>query len=165
MLLTLNELKNYLKITGADEDQRLELIRSAAESEAKRYCKRKFEYGTYIESIEAVKGVIWVAETPVESVTEVETPEGETLTVYRTNSETGEIILEQNYSGPVSITYVGGLQTVPNDLKFAIMRLAEYYYAKTEGVTSESIGELKVNYEAIPAMAIRALDLYRRVSL
>jgi len=165
MLVTLDELKMYLKITGTEEDQRLEQIRSAAEAEVKRYCRRQFEYGTYTEETEAVGGIVWLDETPVESVSEIRTPEGEILTVYRLEKETGVVALEQNYTGPVIVSYTGGLSEIPNDLKLAVMRLAEFFYAKTEGVAAENVGELKATYENLPFSVMRVLEVYRRVRI
>jgi len=165
MLITLEELKTYLRITTSDEDQKLEQIRSAAESEAKRYCKRQFEYGTYTEETDAGGGVIWLNETPVDSVSSVKTPEGETLTVRHIYKDSGLVVLEQNYTGMVEVEYSGGYSAIPADLKMAILRLAEYYYAKTAGVSAESVGELRVTYTDTPMDVLNSLDLYRRVRI
>jgi len=165
MLVTLDELKTYLRITGTEEDQRLEQIRSAAESEVKRYCKRAFEYGNYTEETEAIGGIVWLTETPVESVSEIKTSEGATLTIYRLDKGAGMIVLEQNYTGPVKVGYTGGLQNIPPDLKLAVMRLAEFYNVKAEGVAAENIGELKATYDNLPMVVARTLELYRRVKI
>ena len=142
MLVTLDELKMYLKITGTEEDYRLEQIRSAAEAEVKRYCRRQFEYGTYTEETETIGGVVWLTETPVESVSEVKTPEGAILTVYRLEKETGVVALQQNYTGPVIVSYTGGLSEIPNDLKLAGLGLGGVFFAKTQGGSGGRIGEL-----------------------
>jgi len=165
MLVTLDELKTYLKITTAEEDQRLEQLRSAAESEAKRYCGRQFEKGTYTEETDAAGGVIWLNETPIESVTSVTTEAGEALTVRKVYKDSGLVVLEQSYTGMVEVQYTGGLSTIPDDLKLAVLRLAEFFYAKTAGVSAENVGELRATYEEIPADVLNSLELFRRVRI
>jgi len=130
-----------------------------------KYCKRAFEYGNYTEETEAIGGIVWLTETPVESVSEIKTSEGATLTIYRLDKGAGMIVLEQNYTGPVKVGYTGGLQNIPPDLKLAVMRLAEFYNVKAEGVAAENIGELKATYDNLPMVVARTLELYRRVKI
>lgn len=165
MLVTLDELKTYLRITGTEEDQRLEQIRSAAESEVKRYCRRQFEYGNYTEETDAAGGVIWLNETPIESVTSVTIEEGEALTVRKVYALSGLVVLEQSYTGMVEVTYTGGLSTIPDDLKLAVLRLAEFFYSKTAGVSAENVGELRATYDELPRDVLNSLDLFRRVRI
>ena len=163
MLVTLSELKAYLKITTDEEDERLELIRSAAEDAVKRYCGRSIEYAQYTEVVECSRGMCWLRETPVESVLSVTTLEGEELTVLFVNKAIGVVELAQNYSGYASVEYTGGYITIPSDIKMAVLRLSEHLYSKPAGVTSESIGELKAGYESFPQDVLRLLDVCRRV--
>ena len=165
MLITLSELKSYLKITTNKEDERLELIRSAAEDAIKRYCGRSFEYAQYTEVVECSSGMCWLKETPVESVLSVTTLEGEELTVLFVSKNIGAVELAQNYSGYTSVEYTGGYKTIPSDVKMAVLRLSEHFYNKPAGVQSESIGELKAGYESFPSDVLKLLDSFRRVRL
>ena len=166
MIVTLEELKMYLKIQGAEEDARLEQIRSAAEDEIKRHCGRNFEKGTYTELCYASGGLITLRETPVSEIQSVEThPLAERLSVLYFDGESGIVELEQAYTGPVRVVYVGGYETPPSDLKLAVLRLAEFFYTKAAGVESESVGELKASYEPLPSDVLKLIEPYRRVRL
>ena len=159
-MITLDEVKTYLKINDTSEDARLELIRQGIVESVKKYCGREFEYGTYTEDVYFRQGIGIVKETPVENISSITSTEGETLTVYKQLH--GVIVLNESYTGWATVQYVAGYNVIPHDLKLALLRWCEYIYNKPEGVESQSFEGMNVRFTA-PNDVRLILDKYRRV--
>ena len=161
MIITLDELKTYLKITTTDEDARLEQIRSGAEKIVKQYCNNEFKHDTYEEEVYVENGLLHLKNTPVENIEYIKTSEGTELQYDIIFLSAGIVKLQSSYTGLAKVKYVGG--ETPDDIKFATLRLAEYLYNKPAGVASESVGELKAVYELPDVWQV--LDRYRKVRI
>jgi len=156
MLVTLQELKDYLKISDTENDTKLNLVLTQADEYIKSQCERNFEYGTYTEKVRIANGVLFLKERPVESITEVIDVSGYEYSVWDFNSETGEVYLEEQIDSIAEVTYVGGYQSIPNDLKMAVIRLAEYLFNNPEGVKN-------VNFEGVTVAYTDTLVLVQQV--
>ena len=49
MIVSIGDVKRQLGIDRVDDDSRIFSAIKSAEDEARRYCSRQFDYGTYIE--------------------------------------------------------------------------------------------------------------------
>lgn len=159
-MVTLDELKTFLKITDTSEDARLTQILDGVINATKRYCGREFTQDTYTERVDFYSGICAVRETPVTDVTEILTLEGTTLTL-STFSESGVIEIEEYYDGRAKVTYTGGYATAPDDLKLAILRWCEYIYSKPEGVESQNFEGVSVSYTEAPPFVLDVLGGYK----
>lgn len=153
-IITLAELKTYLGITGTTEDSKLTTIVAATNTFVETYCNRAFEEAEYTEELYDGPGssVLCLKNWPVSEVAEVivEDTEVEERTEidgegYYLDAEAG--ILHNNDlwnrgRGIITVTYTAGYETIPDDLKFAVLELASYFrnMSGKSGIRSESLG-------------------------
>jgi len=123
-LATLTEMKTHLNITDSTEDSRLTQALNAAIDVAKKRTGRSFESASYSELVYFQDGVGFVVETPLSSLTSVVRDEVE-YSVLRSHSN-GMIELSGKYTALFTVSYVGGSDTIPDSLKFGILKLAEW---------------------------------------
>jgi len=161
VIVTLTEVKTYLKITSDDDDALLEQLRAGTEKFVKKYCGREFEAGTYTEYVLVENGIGWLANTPVTSITSAKLIDGTELNIYEYMSN-GYFKLLESISETIEVTYDGG--ETPDDIKLAVLRLIEYYYNRPEGVKSQSFENTNVTF-GIPDNVKEILDSYKPVRM
>lgn len=162
MIVTLEEMKNYLGITSNDSDTFLtEQIILASEA-IEAYCARKFEQATYVETFyrdewlqqnQEISKKLHLYCFPVQSVTSVEEfadeedLTGQVVSGYRLHPQTGTLTRMQqsnwfyntNYwwtgTEKVVVTYVGGYVNIPAPVKqVAYSVVSERYNKKQAGI-------------------------------
>ena len=158
MIATLEEVKEYLRISDTSEDNRLTLLLNAADAFVKQYAGRQFEYGTYTETVKFTNGVGFVKETPLESVSSVMI-EDTAMEIYQIDSQIGFIQLYARINAWGDVTYTGG--ETPDDVKLALLRLVEFWYTHPEGVVKQGLEGINYSFSA-PNEVLRILELYRR---
>ncbi|APT75055.1 hypothetical protein LN42_00575 [Marinitoga sp. 1137] len=163
MLISLTELKTYLRIEDTNEDTRLNQILNAVDVKVKKYCKRKFEYGEFTETVYFSDGVGLVKETPLENVIEAKDLYDTNYDIFRIESK-GTIYLDTKFTGYLDVKYTGGYSSIPDDLKFAVMRYCEYLYNKPEGIKSQSFEGMNINFD-IPNDVFEILDMYKVIRM
>lgn len=140
----LHDVKTFLGYTDTTKDAQLELLIDAALSTAKSVLGRSLEYGVYRDIWQYHGEKHYLREYPVDVVLEV--LDGTTIvdpTAYRLFGETGIVMFDGGSNwGPSGsgwvrgtsnlfyITYVGGYQVFPGELKMALfnsVQAAENY--------------------------------------
>ena len=159
-LITLQEAKDYLGITGTDEDNFLEPIVNMVNDYVEKYVGRKLEATDYDKELYDGPGTnaLVLRNFPIISVSEVleRTDEVESATVeertdeydagyYILNADEGILYRDVPWTrgrGVIEVSYRAGYETIPNDLKWACLSMAEYLrniYGKA-GINAESLG-------------------------
>ncbi|KAA3609386.1 MAG: hypothetical protein DWQ01_08620 [Planctomycetota bacterium] len=167
-LLTLSEVKTYLGVGGTNEDDFLNAVIPQAEAAAARFCRRdSFESGNFTELFDG-RGMneVWLRNTPILSVSSVHddiennfdsntelaasdfafSADGQLW--LKPSAELGSRFLRRgwfaNGTNNVRVVYDGGYtaQTVPHDLRLALMELIGFVRGKagTEAFSSINVG-------------------------
>ena len=189
-LVTVQDYKDAEGLTGAKDDDRLNILVPQISELVKRYCGTSFvdffsSDKTETFNVTEDTSVIIVSESPLISVTSVKergspTESYTTLTVNQdyyvdTTFDAVRRVVgngTKNYQkgfGAVQIAYRSGYSAVPSDLKLAVMDLITYYLRDEhksrrtiQGATLESQGSSSVrNNTDFPDHIKRVLDLYR----
>ena len=189
-LVTVQDYKDAEGLTGAKDDDRLNILVPQISELVKRYCGTSFvdffsSDKTETFNVTEDTSVIIVSESPLISVTSVKergspTESYTTLTVNEdyyvdTTFDAVRRIVgngTKNYQkgfGAVQIAYRSGYSAVPSDLKLAVMDLVTYYLRdehtsrrSLQGATLDNQGTSSVrNNTDFPDHIKRVLDLYR----
>jgi hypothetical protein len=179
-LITRNEYKNYLGITSSNKDQEIDLLIPKVSSLIKTYCRRSF-IDNYddpkVETFEGGFNTFILNETPVREVLYVERSIdfGQSYTVI---SQYVDWVLDGNnirsikdavfkpYIRGYQVTYLGGYEETPEDLKLAAMDLVEYYSKNNSAVhvnrdVTPNVTQIQyVSTTNFPAHIKRVLDQY-----
>lgn len=178
-LITVDEYKEYAGITSIDFDDKLQSIVTRISELVKTYCNRRFidnynkatQQFTNIVEYSNFDGYFYPKEFPVQALVSVEYSEnaGETYTQVSgcalDRSKDAIYIPELGREGinMFKITYTGGYQKTPEDLKLACLDLVDYYY-KNEAVPRRTTMNNTIEYvmtSDMPSHIKRVLDLYR----
>ena len=179
-LVSKTEYKNYLGITSGNKDQEISFLIPKVSSLVKTYCRRSF-----IDYYDEAKTEIFdggfpeliLKETPVINIEEVSisTNYGQTyteLTKYTDWVDDGDKIRSTSlatfpkYIKGYRVIYTAGFETVPDDLKLAVLDLIEYYSKNNSAVhVNRDIAPniTQIQYVAstnFPAHIKRILDQY-----
>lgn len=183
-LVTLEEYKSYAGIASTNQDTAIEAIIPKVSTLVKNYCRTTFVDYVNDAKVDNTNGgtdVIYLKEYPILSVSGVEYSEdyGQTytdlveFTDYVFDVENTAIrALPADVEFPslingYKITYYAGYETLPDDLKVAILDLVTYYLKNDGSVHSpKAPGTNSVQIEyitstALPAHIARVLNLYR----
>lgn len=182
-LFTLADYKAYQGLTSPNQDAAIKAIIPIASQMVKTYCRRTFNDFVNDAKIEVNSGgsdKLYLSEFPVLAISSVEysTDYGATFialaefTEYVANLEEG-YLLPINYDGifPTAlngykITYTGGYETVPADLKVAAMDLLTYYLKNDMAVKAQraaGANTVQIEYitkNTLPSHIVRVLDMY-----
>lgn len=189
-LVTVQDYKDAEGLTGAKDDDRLNILVPQISELVKRYCGTSFvDYystdRTEVVNITENTSVIIVSESPLVSVTSVKERTGPTE-AYTTLVVNQDYYVDTTFDavrrvtgngsknfqkgfGSVEIAYRSGYSAVPSDLKLAVFDLITYYLRdehksrrSIQGATLEQQGSSSVrNNTDFPDHIKRVLDLYR----
>lgn len=183
-LITKAEYKQYANITSTNFDTQLDFLIPKVSALIKAYCRRSFVDYVNDAKVEVSAGgygsKIFLKESPLLTVSGVEYSEdyGNTytdlveFTDYAVDLEDSSIynIPLANWTKLINgyrITYTAGYETLPADLKLAVLDLIKYYLNNDASVHSpKAPGTNSVQIEYIttsnlPAHIKRVLDLYK----
>lgn len=189
-LLTTTELKEFLQWTSTDSDYMNTLINFASDF-IERYCNRKFKAADYISEVYDGNGEteLYLKNAPINSVTTIanwdsynnkSSYEYTEHTEYMIYGEEGYIYLRSKWvSGRrnFQITYNGGFETIPYDLRKACADLCSLMknHGDKAGLQSEKIGNysyslgagssVTIGGLAIPAETLSILVNYRIINI
>jgi hypothetical protein len=180
-LITRQEYKTYAGINSTNHDAEINLLIPKVSALVKTYCRRSF-----IDFIDEAKTEVFdggvdkliLKESPVTQIISVEqsTNYGQTytkLTKFTDWAQSGDYVLPLNAQGEFQfmingyrVNYFAGYETVPEDLKLAVLDLVTYY-RKNDGAihSTKAPGTNSVQIEYIsttnlPAHIKRVLDQY-----
>jgi hypothetical protein len=182
-LITAAEYKAYKGISSTTQDAAINALIPKVSELVKSFCRRTFLDYVGDAKVEVFKGgeaALNLKETPLIAVASVEysndfgltyTPLVE-YTDYVVDFETDQVNLIATYYQAIKqvnafkVTYTAGYETLPTDLKLAVMDLVHYYlHNETALHTSKNVGANSVQIEyvtntSLPAHIRRVLDLY-----
>lgn len=179
-LITRAEYKAYANISSTNSDTEIDAIIPKVSQLVKTYCRRSFV--DYVdeaknETFEGGYGTLLLKETPVTQVLllELSTDYGQTyteLTEFKDWVASGDYVVSVNpqgfkpYVNGYRVSYFAGYETVPEDLKLAVLDLVTYY-RKNDGAihSTKAPGTNAVQIEyisttSLPAHIKRVLDMY-----
>jgi hypothetical protein len=181
-LITLEEVKNYADIKSTNQDAQINLIIPSVSQFIKTYCGRTFVDYVNEEKIEVKHGgtdSLFLDEPPVITVTSVEYSSDYGKT-YAALTEFTDYVIDPEANAILStsetfprllngyrITYTGGFETLPDDIKIAALDLSVYYLRNDMAIKSQGgLGRNTVAIEYVtsvnlPAHIRRVLDLHR----
>jgi hypothetical protein len=177
-LITRQEYKTYAAISSTNYDQEIDSLIKKTSALVKNYCRRTFvDY--YSDPLQEISNggyrEIILKETPLVQVLGVEQSQdfGRTYQPYEHWVQSGDLLVATNHQGVFPplvngyrINYFAGFETVPEDLKLALLDLVNYYRKNDAAVHSNKAPSLQgTNVEYIknasfPAHIRRVLDLY-----
>jgi hypothetical protein len=185
-LATLEQLKRQLGFKDSDTqyDAKLTFFLDAASSWVESYCNRIFSEDTYTETLHGNgSNMITPRQWPVTAVSELRTSQDRewsssdslvASTDYGIDQDGMEIVLFSSYFpvgyNVVQVTYTGGYSTIPDDLQFACVLTAEWFYKHNNRGDSgrTSVGKQGENVAVladIPPMIRTLLQPYKRFEL
>lgn len=178
-LITRAEYKAYANISSTNSDTEIDLLIPRISELVKTYCRRRFnEYvdETKIEYFNGNQPCFILQETPILSVTSVEYSEdyGQTWTAL---TEFQDWVLDDYLIVSIDglwpkqlrgyrVTYNAGYETVPPDLKLAVLDLVTYYRQNDGAIHSNKApgtNAVQIEYVSttnLPAHIKRILDQY-----
>lgn len=178
-LISLADYKLYASINSTDYDEKITSIVSKVSELVKSYCNRLFIdgynplSGSFVDITEYtnVDGAYYPNEFPIQELVSVEYSQDNGTTYTAVSGCAFDRVKEAIYipdEGRVGInafkiTYKGGYQNTPEDLKLACLDLVEYYYKgeyTPRKATSNNIVEY-ITTSDLPSHIKRVLDLYR----
>jgi len=185
-LVTVNQYKSYRGITGNTEDTKLNIIVPSVSSLVKTYCGRSFVdyYSTNkVEyfSMKWPQNVIFLGEIPIVEIVSVEefatSQEGANYVTLSAPQYAVDVFLDAIYRieggrrqdfplgiNGVKVTYKGGYEQLPSDLRLAVTDLITYYL-KEEWKPEKNQGSFTIRNDGaeptFPDHIKRVLDLYK----
>ena len=182
-LVTLAEYKNFAGINSTNFDTEVKALIPMISEYVKTYCNRTFVDYYDDSKVEVFSGGVpyfSLSEFPLNSVDSVEWSQdyGKTYTTLvefedYTVDTTTDLIYPINksifpkYTNGYRITYTGGYEKLPSDLKLAILSLVEYYLKNDMAIKSQrnqGSNTVQVEYVTttnLPSHIRRILDMYR----
>lgn len=188
-LITLAEYKAYKKLTKTDNDTELQIIIPAASDIIKEYCGHTFidHYAVDKEEIFSIgtgQNAVMLDEWPIRSITKIESraaydqpyTEIDVVEFYVDNYCDSVFKHSGSWSegfGALKVTYKGGWEFPPADVKIACMDLVSHYfkeeYKERRAIGSTSIdnstrfNSTKFSTSKWPSHVVRTMDMYRNV--
>lgn len=176
MLVTLNDLKNYLKIPLAttDYDNFLNDQNAIVSEAIETYCKRKLLTGSYVQTFyeedfknNSSVSDLWVSQFPIQSITSVKSVSKSNvetvLTDYRAKKDSGKLVREQykcwfqECPKKIVVSFTSGYTELPAPIRSVVYSIIEERYAKELRGISMNFGS-DVQSVSIPGAISIAFD-------
>lgn len=180
-LITRAEYKAYAGITSTNQDQEIDTLIPKVSQLVKSYCRRAFvDYfdEAKTEVFDGGFGTLLLKESPVTQVISVQLSSdyGQTyvkLAKFTDWVQSGDEVIATSTQGfkpfvnGYKVSYFAGYETVPEDLKLAVLDLVTYYRKNDASVHNNKSpgggGSVQLEYimnTNFPAHIKRVLDLY-----
>ena len=149
-LITLEQYKDYKGITNPSKDNEYTTVIESINALIKSYCNRTFTdffSNNKVEAFVAKEGqtVITLKEIPIVQLVSV-TEDGEDITSEVTwSSDYGFVNYAFTGGKTVEVTYKGGTENTPADIKLAALELTDYYI-KDEHKQKRTFGNSTIEY-------------------
>ena len=164
-----------IAFTGIEGSTRFTNIVNGINDFAETYCGRTFDPTDYEEIVELNPYQIkfTLSNCPLITISSLLDAEGEDVTIYGIDWGISEILLQTSFWGSfptiekssewVEATYRAGYETMPGDLKLAVLSMIEdRYYAGDSSLISEKLGDrsYKKGESGFPLQALEILNSY-----
>ena len=179
-LVTKSEYKTYMGITSTNSDAEIDFLIPKVSDLVKSYCRRTFVDFYSDIKIEYFDGgfkELLLKESPLVTIASVQysADYGKTYTTLTKFTDwiiRGDSVVSIGYSvfpeaiNGYKVSYFGGYDPIPGDLKLAVLDLIEYYSRNNGAVHSSrdlNPNTTQINYVAstnLPATIKRVLDQY-----
>lgn len=156
-MITLEDLKEYLNITETDADTVLAKGIESAKSSICNFTNRGFEKTEYVEVVEKMRDDIlniffFVKNYPITELIKIEYLSGTDWVEYTTDTaidpEYGnKVYCDDLPSGKIKVTYTGGYDTIPAEIKECCIELAAEYYFNSD-LGSKRLGVKSKNWNS-----------------
>lgn len=182
-LVTLAEYKSFVGITSTNFDTEVKSLIPMISEYVKTYCDRTFiDYydDSKVETFAGGVPYFLLKEFPINSIDSVEWSQdyGKTYTTlveftdYVIDTEHDRIApinkdVFPKYTNGYRVTYTGGYEKLPQDLKLAVLSLVEYYLKNDMAIKSQrdqGSNTVQVEYVTttnLPSHIRRILDMYK----
>ncbi len=182
-LVTLAEFKAYAGINSTNQDSEIKSLIPKVSQLVKNYCGRTFiDYYNDAKTEYSNGGspYLYLVESPVATIQSLEysSDYGQTYTelveftdfVYNNSMDRVESLWTNGFTlgtNAYKITYFGGFEKPPEDLKLATLDLIDYYMKSDMSIKStRNVGANQTSIEyvttsSMPSHIRRVLDLYR----
>lgn len=177
-LITLAELKLYKGLTKTEQDDSLSFLITSVSAAVKRYCGLSFIDHWTIPLVQLVEvhpswNTILLSEWPVKDVSLVRGYKDNTyteITDYYKMPQVDGIMRKPSWNyETVEVTYTGGYDETPEDIKLAVADLVYHYHKedykeiRTIGSSTMHNGNNRLQQSRIlwPPHIVRILDLYK----
>jgi len=185
-LVSLANLKAWIRNTTADKDAILQSIKDGVEEWVKNYCQRDFIIATFTEYYDGDGTTeLLVRNNPITWITSIHDDGardfGDASLISSDNIISNdaegwaagivELFLDSFSRGTknIKIIYLAGYATVPADLQMAVKKIcAKIYFEQDKGLAgrvSQTVGDkvIELSLDTIPKDAKLILDSYRRI--
>ena len=165
-LVSLTELKTYLRVDDTADDALIASLLSAVEDQVENFIGYSIYHGTYEEEYEP-SGIVALRHAPCVSVTSIEDEDENEYEDYEILPQ-GVLKLADYGTSTLTITYEGGYEIIPEALKLAVKLIVESLYNRlgSHGVSFERTNGYQAQYvDDIPPTAKTLLAPYRRIRL
>ena len=182
-LITLAEYKAYIGITSTTEDTKISTLLPIVSELTKTICRRTFVDYVNDAKVEIYSGgqpKLQLKESPILAISLLEYSSDYGST-YTSLVEYTDYVLDKEDDciqcingtefikapNAYKVTYTAGFETLPSDLKVAVMDLLTYYLKNDMAVKSQrdsGSNTVKIEYilsNALPAHIARVFDLYK----
>jgi len=187
-LITKDTYKQAKALTGAKDDERLDLIASSVSQLVKTYCNNSLlDYAvdpyTEFQTIEFDTNSILLTEGPVLAISEVWERSHPTEDYVQLADDGTEYVLDKRADTltrvdarwpkgveAIKVVYTAGYSDLPTDLRLACIDLMAYYFKEEHKITRQLGSGSMTNprtsiedYTGFPDHIKRILDLYRQM--
>lgn len=140
--VTLQEVRDYLRITTTAEDDTLNILITSARERLEKYTCLSFGEKELKVRWDALDSTVYGKELPYQpnaDVTECENDNGDAISYELKGLEYKKIYLYG--SAGVNVTYTAGFETLPNGLKNALLKEIATEYEQRENFILDASGE------------------------
>lgn len=168
-MISFDDIKYLLDLNKSEASYpALTQIIESVESAIKNYCMREFEFDSYTESNVFGFGEIFVRAYPIKKIKKIVIDDHE-VTSFRFSNGTVKITDYKYQSGYATISYNGGFDDIPSDIKRAcILQIChEYQRRDAIGATSVTSDGGSISYPSLGLLSEvkRLLNPYRNFNL
>jgi len=128
---------------------------------AESIAARKFQRSEYTEHAPCYSGIVVVTNTPLHEVISVINFDGTQYTVVTYTPDGIVFIAEKPRKDWVVITYVGGYDSLPKDLLYAIGELAYFVFKYEPNIESIRSGDFNISIAEFPQPIKETILRYR----
>lgn len=166
--LTLEELKDHLRVTWDTEDAHINALQTAARQWSEAFTRRQFITATYKLTLPTLVWKTYLPRPPLQAVSSIAYIDvdgvSQTLdpSLYEVDTEAEPGVVHKAYNATlpstrsvwnaVQITFIagyGGREDVPQAIKQAVLMLVEHYYRQRSATTEGTVSSIPLGVKSL----------------